>query len=141
MFYMRLIGEDISQKQKRQIYLYGKNLTVTAASMDMSKLQRAPRPRHQCSQKHFARRQKITCRGAHGLSLINFLGIPRITKNPTALAMRSCQGQDIPTSHQNGYRHMVIEHRILKLMGSTFRNNVIQYKKQGLKTNMLLLSC
>ncbi|WP_255724590.1 DUF4269 domain-containing protein [Shimazuella soli] len=43
-------------------------------------------------------------------------------------------GQDIPTIHQNGYRHMVIEHRILKLLGSAFRNNVIRYKKQGLKT-------
>jgi len=43
-------------------------------------------------------------------------------------------GQDIPTIQQYGYRHMVIEDRILKRMDSAFRNNVIQFKKQGLKT-------
>jgi Domain of unknown function (DUF4269) len=34
----------------------------------------------------------------------------------------------------NGYRHMLIEHRLLLLGGESFRNNIINLKNSGLKT-------
>lgn len=43
-------------------------------------------------------------------------------------------GQNIPTREQNGYRHMLIEHRILQERGAAFREAVIALKKSGLKT-------
>lgn len=39
-----------------------------------------------------------------------------------------------PSHTQNGYRHMLIEHRILRLLGDPFRDEVIKLKKSGLKT-------
>ena len=43
-------------------------------------------------------------------------------------------GQNIPTRQQNGYRHMVIEHRLLCRFGEEFRLKIIELKKQGYKT-------
>jgi len=43
-------------------------------------------------------------------------------------------GQNIPTREQNGYRHMLIEHRILQERGVAFREAVIALKKSGIKT-------
>lgn len=43
-------------------------------------------------------------------------------------------GQNIPTREQNGYQHMLIEHRILQERGAAFREAVIALKKSGLKT-------
>ncbi len=43
-------------------------------------------------------------------------------------------GQNIPTSKQMGYRHMIIEHRILQQRGEEFRQQIIALKKQGVKT-------
>lgn len=42
--------------------------------------------------------------------------------------------ESIPASEQNGYRHMVIEDRIMKLAGDRFRQKVIRLKQQGYKT-------
>lgn len=42
--------------------------------------------------------------------------------------------ESIPTLEQNGYRHMVIEDRIMKLAGDGFRQKVISLKEQGYKT-------
>ena len=42
--------------------------------------------------------------------------------------------ESIPTLEQNGYRHMVIEDRIMKLAGDRFRQKVIRLKQQGYKT-------
>lgn len=39
-----------------------------------------------------------------------------------------------PTSMQNGYRHMLIEDRLLILMGQKFKEQIIDLKKSGLKT-------
>jgi len=39
-----------------------------------------------------------------------------------------------PTSMQNGYRHMLIEDRLLTLLGQEFKEQVINLKKSGLKT-------
>lgn len=39
-----------------------------------------------------------------------------------------------PVESLNGYRHMIIEDRILKLLGDTFRREVIARKEKGLKT-------
>lgn len=43
-------------------------------------------------------------------------------------------GQDCPTSHQNAYKHMLVEHKILNAKGDTFKKNILKLKKQGLKT-------
>ncbi len=43
-------------------------------------------------------------------------------------------GQDKPTYLQNGYLHMIIEHKILIEKGEDFRLQVIQLKEQGYKT-------
>ncbi|MBF0577546.1 DUF4269 domain-containing protein [Dysgonomonas sp. GY617] len=39
-----------------------------------------------------------------------------------------------PTLDQNGYRHMVVEDRIMKLAGDGFRQKIIRLKEQGYKT-------
>jgi hypothetical protein len=43
-------------------------------------------------------------------------------------------GQNIPTKSQNGFRHMMVEYNLLEKNDSTFRQAIIQLKKQGLKT-------
>lgn len=42
--------------------------------------------------------------------------------------------QPIPTRQQYGYRHMVIEHRLLLERGEDFRQQIIELKKKGYKT-------
>jgi len=42
--------------------------------------------------------------------------------------------QPIPTEEQYGYRHMLVEHRLLQEKGEAFRQAVVHLKKQGLKT-------
>lgn len=41
---------------------------------------------------------------------------------------------DKPTTEQNGYLHMIIEDRLLKLFGNQFRQRIIALKLQGYKT-------
>lgn len=43
-------------------------------------------------------------------------------------------GQNVPTELQNGYRHMVIEDKILQSKGEDFRLEIIKLKKSGIKT-------
>lgn len=43
-------------------------------------------------------------------------------------------GQNKPTTEQNGYRHMVVEDRMLRLFGARFRQEVIRLKTEGIKT-------
>lgn len=43
-------------------------------------------------------------------------------------------GQAIPTRRQLGYRHMLVEHRLLLQHGEPFRQNILALKRQGLKT-------
>ncbi|MFT3794308.1 DUF4269 domain-containing protein [Flavobacterium sp.] len=43
-------------------------------------------------------------------------------------------GQPIPVQQQNGYRHMLIEYKILQRKGETFRRQVIALKESGYKT-------
>jgi hypothetical protein len=43
-------------------------------------------------------------------------------------------GQNIPVRQQNAYRHLLIEHRILTEKGEAFRQQIIQLKQQGHKT-------
>ncbi|NHB69811.1 GNAT family N-acetyltransferase [Perlabentimonas gracilis] len=43
-------------------------------------------------------------------------------------------GQNIPTEKQNSFRHMLIERQILQEKGSEFKNQIIELKKQGIKT-------
>ncbi len=42
--------------------------------------------------------------------------------------------QPIEVNLQNGYRHMLIEHKILKVFGEDFKQKIIDLKKLGLKT-------
>ncbi|HCO68692.1 MAG TPA: DUF4269 domain-containing protein [Dysgonomonas sp.] len=42
--------------------------------------------------------------------------------------------QSKPSEIQNGFRHMLIENRILRLAGEKFRQKIINLKKQGYKT-------
>lgn len=43
-------------------------------------------------------------------------------------------GQPRPTLRQNGYLHMVVEWRILNMLGADFREAVIELKRGGMKT-------
>lgn len=43
-------------------------------------------------------------------------------------------GQSIPTKQQLAYRHMLIEHSLLTKYGETLRQEIIQLKRQGYKT-------
>ena len=43
-------------------------------------------------------------------------------------------GQNIPTKLQYAYRHLLVEHEILKVKGENFRQQIIKLKKEGLKT-------
>ena len=43
-------------------------------------------------------------------------------------------GQDIPSDQQMGYLHLAVEHQILLKYGQTFKENIIQLKKNGIKT-------
>jgi len=43
-------------------------------------------------------------------------------------------GQNLPTTEQNGFRHMVIEHKLLLERGESFRLQIVALKKQGYKT-------
>ncbi|SIQ53870.1 protein of unknown function [Paenibacillus macquariensis] len=43
-------------------------------------------------------------------------------------------GQEQPTRQQNGFRHMVIEDRMLRIYGKHFNDQIIQLKIEGLKT-------
>ncbi|WP_343523377.1 DUF4269 domain-containing protein [Pedobacter sp.] len=43
-------------------------------------------------------------------------------------------GQAIPTTQQNAYRHMLIEHQILLERGEIFRQEIIRLKNKGIKT-------
>ena len=42
--------------------------------------------------------------------------------------------QPIPTRLQAGYRHMIIEHMLLEQKGKNFRDQIIELKKKGYKT-------
>ncbi|AKD55091.1 DUF4269 domain-containing protein [Spirosoma radiotolerans] len=43
-------------------------------------------------------------------------------------------GQPIPTRQQMAYRHMLIEHKLLTERGEIFRQQIIDLKRQGYKT-------
>ncbi|QCK15660.1 DUF4269 domain-containing protein [Mangrovivirga cuniculi] len=43
-------------------------------------------------------------------------------------------GQNIPTTRQNAYKHMIAEYMILKEKGDEFREQIIYLKSQGYKT-------
>lgn len=42
--------------------------------------------------------------------------------------------QPVPTVLQNGFRHMVVEHRILNILGEEARQSIISLKQSGVKT-------
>lgn len=43
-------------------------------------------------------------------------------------------GQSIPTKQQNAYRHMMIEHKLLMERGETFKQQIVELKRKGYKT-------
>lgn len=62
-------------------------------------------------------------------------GIPRFVANFTAGGWPvQIFAQPMPAIKQNGYRHMVIEHRILTVLGDAGAVRIIGLKQSGLKT-------
>ena len=49
--------------------------------------------------------------------------------------------QAIPVREQMGYRHMVIEHRLLSAHGESLRREVIRLKQEGYKTEPAFCMC
>ena len=43
-------------------------------------------------------------------------------------------GQSIPTRHQFAYRHMIVEYNLLNKYGEVFRQQIINLKRKGYKT-------
>ena len=43
-------------------------------------------------------------------------------------------GQNRPVIEQEAYKHMIIEYKLLLTYGLSFRNKIIELKKQGIKT-------
>lgn len=43
-------------------------------------------------------------------------------------------GQNIPTTQQNAYLHMIAEHKILQEKGENFKQKIIELKRKGIKT-------
>lgn len=43
-------------------------------------------------------------------------------------------GQGIPTQEQFAYRHLKVEHALLKRQGPAFKQRIVDLKRQGLKT-------
>jgi len=43
-------------------------------------------------------------------------------------------GQDCPTEKQHAFRHMLIEHDIIQSKNGTFKDEIVQLKRQGVKT-------
>jgi len=43
-------------------------------------------------------------------------------------------GQSIPTRHQLAYRHMIVEYNLLNKYGEMFRQQIINLKREGYKT-------
>lgn len=62
-------------------------------------------------------------------------GIPRVVVNfrcggwPIEIF-----GQPVPTTRQNGYKHMIVEHRILQIWGNSGRRMIRDLKSRGFKT-------
>ncbi|GAA0372744.1 DUF4269 domain-containing protein [Bacillus horti] len=78
---------------------------------------------------HFQQYDDFVC----SRSTVN--GIKRIVVNFTHLGWPfEIFGQSLPTVQQNGYRHMVIEYRILQLMGSKGLKYIRELKAAGFKT-------
>jgi hypothetical protein len=50
-------------------------------------------------------------------------------------------GQSLPTVEQNGYKHMLIEKRLLNIGGDSFKRKIIQLKKEGIKTEPAFAKC
>jgi hypothetical protein len=42
--------------------------------------------------------------------------------------------QPLPVAQQHGYRHMVVEYKLLLQHGENFRNEILRLKKQNIKT-------
>jgi hypothetical protein len=70
-----------------------------------------------------------------GLSFKTVNDIPRIVCNFHYKGwMIEVFGQPVPTIQQNGYKHMIIENRILKICGNKGNEIIRDLKKAGLKT-------
>lgn len=50
-------------------------------------------------------------------------------------------GQPVPSAQQHGYRHLLIEHRLLTLGGTSFRTCVQLQRAAGLKTEPAFAAC
>lgn len=50
-------------------------------------------------------------------------------------------GQAMPTKEQYGYRHMIVEEKILKLGGDKLKESIINFKRSGMKTEPAFAKC
>lgn len=84
---------------------------------------------HQCILEHFSKLEKFAIRENTNLDT------PAIVANFYLDGFEiEVFGQTIPTRHQFAYRHMIIEHHLLNKHGEVFRQQIIELKRKGLKT-------
>lgn len=63
------------------------------------------------------------------------LNVPRIKANFSHDGLElELFGQPVPTLQQNGFRHMIVEHRLLQMAGENAREDIRLLKKNGIKT-------
>ncbi|MFE4712918.1 DUF4269 domain-containing protein [Paenibacillus sp. NPDC056722] len=78
---------------------------------------------------HFGEMDKFSCESRI------VAGIPRIKINFTVEGwLVELFGQPRSSREQNGYIHMVVEARVLNILGASFRRQVIELKRQEVKT-------
>ena len=71
----------------------------------------------------------------------NYDGFLKKENSNTFVANFNCDNFEIeifakpmPVKEQEAYRHMIVEYRLLKLFGESFRKEIIRAKSEGLKT-------
>jgi hypothetical protein len=90
---------------------------------------------------------EVTDRGAFRHALARFAAYPSYaerlasTAEPALVASFELEGlavelfgQALPTARQNGYRHLVVEARLLAVGGAALRQQVLALKTSGVKT-------
>ncbi|MNN40387.1 hypothetical protein D3C81_1544600 [compost metagenome] len=93
-----------------------------------------------CEVRNFEEFEKVV--GAHFKHLPDFTFIRRVVEGIERVKINftlegwpiEIFGQNKPTHEQNGFVHMVIEDRMLKLFGEKFKEQIIQLKSEGFKT-------
>lgn len=105
-----------------KINVVGSDLDIICEVLDFDKFEKIVRS-------HYAKMINFSC----VRRTVN--GIPRIKVNfvyddwPIEIF-----GQPLKTTEQNGFKHMIVEARILELTDEKFKNKIITMKSNGIKT-------